>query len=178
MPKQDDPPAETLPLGDLYKVAVDEYRFNVQLGWDRAKFLVGLHTALFGAVVALLRTEAGHPVPIATLSLIGCAAALVGVNIIDRSHRYYRRAVYKKTLLEDRLGLTRKVPGYDYAEATLAIGTTKSQAQVQQILNDTAEWLSRKIRIRKVVGQLKAFLWGVLVLHACNIAWQSWQLWG
>lgn len=175
MPEHDDRPAAAPALSDIYKIAVAEYRFNVKLGWDRAKFLLGLHTTLFGAVVVLLRSEGTHAVPLIALSLIGCGAAWVGVNIIDRGHHYYRRAVYKKTLLEDQLGLTRKVAGYRYREATLAIGTTNSQAQVQQILHCTELWLGRPVQLGKVVGQLNAFLWSVGVLHGLHIAWQLTQ---
>lgn len=33
-------------LTDLYKIAVEEYRFQVTLNWDRAKYLLGFNTAV------------------------------------------------------------------------------------------------------------------------------------
>lgn len=160
---------------ELYKIAVDEYRFNVRLGWDRAKFLVTLHSAWAGVVAAVHSAGAPHPIVLAALSSIGAAVAYVGVRIIRRSHEYYRRAIYKKTLLEEHLGLTERLPGYESPEATLAIGTTSTQSETGPILEDPEKWLGRKIRPDSVTGLLRIFLWGILGLHVVNIGWQVWQ---
>jgi hypothetical protein len=42
-------------LLDLYKVAVEEYRFQVQLNWDRAKYLLGFNTAIIGVGTGLFK---------------------------------------------------------------------------------------------------------------------------
>ena len=42
-------------LLDLYKVAVEEYRFQVQLNWDRTKYLLGFNTAIIGVGTGLIK---------------------------------------------------------------------------------------------------------------------------
>lgn len=158
MAQQPDLAADPASLLDLYKIAVDEYRFNVKLGWDRTKFFLGLHTALGGAAVALARAGGNDPVALALLSVVGVSAAFVAFRNITRSHYCYRRAVFKKTLIEDRLGLTRPLAKYDSDAATLAIGTTQTQADVEPILRSTDAGLHRKTRFRSVVGHLKSSL--------------------
>ncbi len=163
-------------LLELYKLAVDEYRFNVRLGWERAKFFVGLHVALAGAAVALMRLEGQHPVPLAVLSLAGMAAAWVGLCAICRGHRYYRWTVYKKTLLEDQLGLAELVPGHQHRAATLAIGTTGTQQTTSPILKDTDNWVKRRIKLFSVVGSIRLFLWLIFIAHAASFAYQAFAL--
>ena len=172
MAQQPDPAANSANLLDLYKIAVDEYRFNVRLGWDRTRFFLGLHTALGGAAVALARAGGNDPVALTLLSVVGVAAAVVGFRNITQSHYYYRRAVFKKTLIEDRLGLTRPLAEYDNDAATLAIGTTQTQADVEPILRSTDAWLHRKTRFQSVVGNLKIFFGLMGFLHAANLIWQ------
>ena len=79
----------------------------------------------------------------------------------------------KKTLIEDRLGLTRPVAKYDDDAATLAIGTTQTQAEVEPILRSTDAWLHRKTEFRSVVGNLKIFLGLMGILHVANVLWQA-----
>ena len=106
------------------------------------------------------------------LLVVGIAAVWVGCGSIARSHYYYRRAVFKKTLIEDRLGLTRPLAEYDNHAATLAIGTTQTQADVEPILRSTDTWLHRKTRFRSVVGNLRIFFGLMGFLHAPNLIWQ------
>src|ERR1700730_15508311 len=42
-------------LFDLYKLSVEEYRFQVQLNWDRAKYLLGFNTAVIEAGTGLVK---------------------------------------------------------------------------------------------------------------------------
>ena len=42
----------------VYDSAINEYRFNVQLGWDRTKFFLGLSVTGIGAGAGLIRWSA------------------------------------------------------------------------------------------------------------------------
>ena len=42
-------------LYDLYRLAIEEYRFNVKLSWDRTRFFVGLNAVLVTAASAVMR---------------------------------------------------------------------------------------------------------------------------
>lgn len=81
--------------------------------------------------------------------------------------------MFKKTLIEHRLGLTRPVAKYDDDAATLAIGTTQTQAEVEPILHSTDVWLHRKTEFGSVVGNLKIFLGLMAILNAANLVWQT-----
>jgi hypothetical protein len=58
-----------------------------------------------------------------------------------RGHEYYRRTVYKKTLIENLLGL--HTPVQNYPGATLAVTTTRGQAEVNEMLHDPEAWLGK-----------------------------------
>ena len=145
----------------------------MRLGWDRARFFLGLHTDLGGAAVALARAGGNDPAPLALLSVVGAAAVWVGLLTITKGHGCYRRSVFKKTLIEDRFGLMQPLAEYDTDAATLAIGTTQTQADTKPILHDTDAWLHRRIRCRSVVGKLRIFLVLVGMLHLTNFVWQA-----
>ena len=78
-------------LFDLYKVSVEEYRFQVQLNWDRAKYLLGFNTAVIGAGTGLVKL-AGKAADILLVGLfaVGLAAALLSIVAVYLQHAYYR----------------------------------------------------------------------------------------
>lgn len=47
-------------LVDLYKLAVDEYRFQVNLNWDGSKYFLAFNTAVIGVGAGLIKV--GHNV--------------------------------------------------------------------------------------------------------------------
>src|SRR5580658_2300907 len=94
-------------LLDLYKIALEEYRFEVKLNMERMIHYVVFNTALLSAATGLLKL-AGDPILdifVALLFLIGVFTAWLGRRAVKRGHEYYRRTIYKKTLIEDLLGL-------------------------------------------------------------------------
>ena len=76
----------------------------------------------------------------------------LAIQTARNGHSYYRRAIYKKTMIEDRLGLTNPLPAYDFSGATLSITSTPNQADSQEILTNTDEWRNRAIRNRSNTG--------------------------
>ena len=42
-------------LSDLYRLAIEEYHFNVKLWWDRTRFFAGLNAVLVTAAAAAIR---------------------------------------------------------------------------------------------------------------------------
>ena len=56
--------------------------------------------------------------------------------MIAKGHTYYRRAVYKKTLIEHLLGRFQAVGEYPHASANLALATTEGMLVAQAILTD------------------------------------------
>jgi hypothetical protein len=94
-------------LLELYKIAVEEYRFEVRLNWDRTRFFFGLTVAIVGAGAGLLRIgpsllERGL---VAGFFLVGAVVAAVGLGAIGKGHEYYGRSVDHLKTLEKQLQL-------------------------------------------------------------------------
>jgi hypothetical protein len=154
-------------LFELYKIAVDEYRFEVKLGWDRAMYYLIFNSALVSVATGLLKLENTPAIYIfiSGIYLVGFGTSLMGVQAIRKGHEYYRRTVVKKTLIEDLLGLT--IPQQGYSGLTLAIGTTAGHGDCFKILHDTELWVGRPLRRSSVMF----WITGILTLLAViNIA--------
>lgn len=139
-------------LYDLYRLAIEEYRFNVRLSWDRTRFFVGLNAVLVTASSAAIRFLECPEFLLVSIPVIGALVCWLGIRTTRNGHSYYRRAIHKKTLIEHQLGLTSPLPASGFSGATLAITSTPNQADSQEILNNTEEWLGRRIRLLSNTG--------------------------
>src|SRR5215469_6692608 len=93
-------------LLDLYKVAVDEYRFQVTLNWQRTQYYLALNVAFLAAGTALLQAVRGRVnVLVAIVFFSGVVSSILSVLAAEVQHSYYRVARDTKTRLEDRLNL-------------------------------------------------------------------------
>jgi hypothetical protein len=129
-------------LLNLYRIAIDEYRFEVRLNWDRTTFHLTLNSGLLAVATGLLKLGSTSfvNVIVAGVFFIGMCAALIGIQTMRKGHEYYRRTIVKKTLLEELLGLTKPLEEYP-GRPTLTIGTTKGQSEHYQILHHTEKWV-------------------------------------
>ncbi len=129
-------------LLELYKIAIEEYRFQVRLNWDRTAYQLTLNSGLIAIAVGLMKIGSAPLLNlfVGGIFLVGLAAAVVGIQNVLRGHRYYRNTIVKKTLLEDQLGLTKPVEKYE-AGLTMGVGTTTGQNEQIQILHNTERWL-------------------------------------
>lgn len=163
-------------LFDLYKIAVEEYRFEVKLNTDRMIHYLVFNAAVLSVGAGLLKAG-GSPLTTGFVLLLfaaGIPTAVLGVRAVKKGHEYYRRAVYKKTLIEAMLGLHRpaRESGSEelqrlgasllYPGATLAIATTAGHAEVAQILGSPEVWIRRPLRAGTVVQAGVIALWLLL----------------
>jgi hypothetical protein len=134
-------------LFDLYKIAIDEYRFEVRLGWDRITYFLILNSGVLSVATGLLMLDDSSVVCgfVALLFGFGIATSLAGVRSIAKSHEYYRRTIVKKTAIEEYLGLNDSLPGM-HPSLNLTIGTTSGQNDRASILKDPENWISRPHR--------------------------------
>jgi hypothetical protein len=155
-------------LFKLYQVAIDEYRFEVKLNSDRSTHYVVFNSAVLTAATGLLKIgESSHLNPFVALVFgIGVCTSWLGARSIRKGNEYYHRAIYKKTLLEEILGLTAIVK--DYPTATLAIGTTAGQADINTILRDPSAWLAAETPKRGSITHATIIV--LRLLLAANIA--------
>jgi hypothetical protein len=152
-------------LLDLYKIAIEEYRFEVRLGWDRTTYFLVLNSAILSVATGLLKLD-NPPVVYLFISLLfafGLMTSLIGSRSITMAHEYYRRAVVKKTVIEERLGLTSILPDM-HQSLNLSVGTTRGQIDRLNILNDPEGWIARRHRRSAITFWLRWVLRGMAVV--------------
>ncbi len=91
----------------LYETALAEYRFQVQLNWDRTKHYFVFNGALLAAAGALFKVgefPVVHVIVGCLLSL-ACLNALAGVTAIRKGHEYYERDRARVAAIEKLLTL-------------------------------------------------------------------------
>lgn len=105
-------------LWKLYDIAIEEYRFQVNLNWQRSQYLLGLNALVISVGAGLVRfgapptEENGAPVTVA-LFVVGLVLTLFSVFAVWRQHTYYRTARDRMLDIGDLLNL-----------GTLAVATT------------------------------------------------------
>lgn len=141
-------------LLELYKIAVEEYRFQTNLNWDRSKFYVLLNSALITASCGLLRLSSSDFVKFLTIPLfiLGFLAALLGYQTLIKGVEYRRRVVFRKAQFENKL---MQDTGIDI----VPIDTTAGMREVRGTM-DEAEFINRPPRI----GTISYFLASLFIL--------------
>lgn len=90
---------------EAYKIAVDEYRFQVRLAWDRNRFfLLGAMTGI-SAAVALIRFSDQLAAALLTPILFGLSAclAILGLSAQKIGKTYYRRTLDQLNTIVDTI---------------------------------------------------------------------------
>ena len=158
-------------LREIYKIAIDEYRFEVTLNWQRTQHYLTLNLALVAAAVGLLRVGGtDYPLLVALLFVVGAFFAKLARKAIKTGHTYYRRAAYKKTLIEHLLGRLHPIPGYTHPGANLAIATTVGMVGMtaaNALLDDPDMWINRPAGRFTVTGAVLSML---LLIMAVDFA--------
>lgn len=91
----------------LYEIAIAEYRFQVQLNWDRTKHYFVYNGALIAAAGAIFKLGESEAVDIVVACLLGLAFfnSAAGVRAIKKGHEYYERDRARMAELEKVLTL-------------------------------------------------------------------------
>lgn len=158
-------------LLDLYRLALDEYRFEVRLGWDRTTYFLVLNSGILTVATGLLKLDNPPAVYlfIGILFLLGFATSAIGSISITKSHEYYRRTIVKKTLLENRMGLTDAIPGMN-SSLNFSIGTTAGQGGHLRILEDPDAYISGKLKRTAITFWLRCIFIALAVVDVIGAA--------
>lgn len=156
-------------LLELYKIVVDEYRFQVRLNWDRTQYSFVLNTALttLGFTVLATLKPAGPLIAIA-LFVMAAFASHIGRQIVRVGHDYYRRIIHRKTVVEDLLGRHTPLTAYG-PDVALHLSTTAGMGEVKKILEATDEYLAPPPRFNSITGQMIAIFWAFLAADALGL---------
>jgi hypothetical protein len=109
----------SIPAADIYKTAVEQYRFQAQFNWSRTQFLLTFNAAVLVAATVVASTS-GHG---ALVFALGAVAALLTVAVLRNQHDYYRAARNHLRLIEDTL----RLPPHVRLDATFATGHRRSK---------------------------------------------------
>ena len=114
-------------LLELYKIAIDEYRFEVDLNWQRTKYYCTLNVGIITISTGLLKINegtSGITVLVALIFFIGIITSFLGVYTIKKGNIYYKRTLYKKFLYERELGLLNFKSIHEEPLLDLSVATT------------------------------------------------------
>ncbi len=93
-------------LLELYKLALDDYRFQVQLNWGRSQYFLVLNLTLFGIATGLIRLGAGpYDVLVGCFYLLGALFCVFSIIALQAQRKFYRAARDQKQWFEDKLEL-------------------------------------------------------------------------
>lgn len=118
----DDP----LPPIDLYRLAVEEYRFQAEFNWKRTQYLLAFNAAILAAGLAVAGRFGGFAVPVFGLGIVACVLASL---ILRQQHSYYRAARTRMTRIEERWNIP------DPVDTTATLGQRKRSYSVTGLIH-------------------------------------------
>lgn len=116
-----------VPPADVYRVAVEEYRFQATYNWSRTQYLLALNVAVLAAGAAV----ASNPGKGAALVfLFGALASALSILVVRQQHDYYRAARDRMRRVELEL----HIPEGQRMDTTSTLGGRKRMLSVNQIV--------------------------------------------
>lgn len=116
-----------IPPADLYRIAVEEYRFQAQHNWSRTQYLLGFNAVILAAAIAL-PDRAGRSA--ALVFVVGIFAAALSAAVVHQQHDYYRAARDHMRRMEDRY----QIPPDERLDTTSSMGRRPRAASVNQVV--------------------------------------------
>jgi hypothetical protein len=139
-------------LFELYKIAMDEYRYEVNLGWEAVKFFTTLHVGIISFGITILGlTDITLKLIVIPIFIIGIFLSNLGYNTRIRYRQYYLRSLYDKTLIEDQLKLRQPLRGYSFENHILAISPTETIDNPEESLIDPNKWIDKYMKPKGTV---------------------------
>lgn len=112
---------------DVYKVAVEEYRFQAQFNWSRTQYMLVFNTGILVAGTAVA-SRPGHSGSL--VYILGALAACVSALVVRTQHDYYRAARDRLRRVEVAVG----VPEDQRTDSTSTLGGRRRAASVNQLV--------------------------------------------
>lgn len=117
---------EDIPAADIYKVAVEEYRFQAQYNWSRTQYLLGFNAVILTAATVV----AGRPGKgAAAIFIFGAVAAVLTMMVVRTQHDYYRAARNRVRRIEDAFA----VPADQRLDTTSTLGERRGKVTVNNL---------------------------------------------
>jgi len=91
-----------VPPADIYKTAVEEYRFQAEFNWSRTQYMLVFNTAILAAASAIGSRPGRSAALVFALGAVACGLSYF---IMRTQHEYYRAARDHLRRVEQSLGI-------------------------------------------------------------------------
>lgn len=116
-----------VPPADIYKAAVEEYRFQAQFNWSRTQYLLAFNLA----VITAASVVASKPGRSATLIFaMGVVACVLTIGVVKTQHEYYRAARNRMKRIEADYAVKEE----EKVDSTATAGRRPRKVSVNQLV--------------------------------------------
>jgi hypothetical protein len=116
-----------IPPLEVYKVAVEEYRFQAEFNWSRTQYMLVFNAGILAAASAV-GSRPGHGA--ALVFGLGAVAACLSLFVVRTQHDYYRAARDRMRRIEVAVG----VPVDQRIDTTATLGGRRRRVSVNQLV--------------------------------------------
>lgn len=117
----------TVPPANLYRIAVEEYRFQAQFNWSRTQYLLAFNAGILAAAIGLA-SQQGRLAAIAFG--LGVVAAVLSLLVVKVQHGYYRAARDHMRCIESELD----IPDSQRLDTTAKLGDRNRTISVNMVV--------------------------------------------
>lgn len=149
---------------DLYKVHIEEVRFQTKFNWDRTQYFLVLNLGIVGAAAGIWKAEIALTglYLLGMLFLCGIFICIMSISAMRQGHKYYRRSVLQKSKVEILLGLHDVVSSvFQMKGQDLSTISTPGKEEAIRQLDNPEAYLNRPLLRR---GQINWYLQWFLYL--------------
>lgn len=139
----------------VYDAAIAEYRFNVQLSWDRNKFFLTLISAIIASGVGFIKVASesiSSSIFLLCFFMVSVFITMYAIDALSTGKKYVREANYKKMLIERELGLLETMPHFKTQRSNLSMSVTSGQRNFGLMM------LSEDVKNKSHVNRLRTTL--------------------
>lgn len=138
-------PVDKEKLFELYKMALETDRYELELGWKLVQFFTLLNSGLLTLAFTILGSgQLTSKYFVTPIFVLGILCSIIAILARRRYHRHSLQAEYKRTLIENELGLYTPFSREGYAKHTLAISTSSKLDRQREILKDPEKWIKKR----------------------------------
>ena len=112
---------------DIYKIAVEEYRFQAQFNWSRTQYLLVFNAGILAVAIGLT----SQPLLVGALAFVlGLVASVMTMFVVRVQHSYYRAARDHMKRIEAEVN----IPVTQRLDTTSTLGARKRKVSVNQMV--------------------------------------------
>lgn len=137
---------DDLPPIEIYKAAIEEYRFQAQFNWSRTQYLLAFNAAILAAAVGLAPSSGRGSV---LVFLLGAVVSVMCQFVIVTQQTYYHAARDRMRRVEAAVG----VPQDQRVDTTATLGGRERFISVNQVVR----LVLATVTVGNVVGAIVIF---------------------